>query len=117
MIRFWAWNWVRMIAIVKPFETKEVTARIKAVLRRCGSKDEENKGVMTLQSAPGYDRYELKVSAKSPPAAPPLRPRIPGSGQRLRHDCGAGRCDMDPFHISQFASRETPAPSSHKRDR
>ena len=23
--------------IVKPFETKEVTARIKAVLRRCGS--------------------------------------------------------------------------------
>ena len=31
--------------IVKPFETKEVTARIKAVLRRCGSKDEENKGI------------------------------------------------------------------------
>ena len=42
--------------IVKPFETKEVTARIKAVLRRCGSKDEENKGVYD------FDNLHLDLS-------------------------------------------------------
>ena len=48
--------------IVKPFETKEVTARIKAVLRRCGSKDEENKGVYDFDNLHlDMNRYELKV--------------------------------------------------------
>ena len=52
--------------IVKPFETKEVTARIKAVLRRCGSKDEENKGVYDFDNLHlDMNRYELKVKGKS----------------------------------------------------
>ena len=51
--------------IVKPFETKEVTARIKAVLRRCGSKDEENKGVYDFDNLHlDMNRYELKVKVK-----------------------------------------------------
>ena len=34
--------------IVKPFDAKEVTARIKAVLRRSSAKEEENKAFTTL---------------------------------------------------------------------
>ena len=57
--------------IVKPFETKEVTARIKAVLRRCGSKDEENKGVYDFDNLHlDMNRYELKVKGKVVDAPP-----------------------------------------------
>ena len=57
--------------IVKPFETKEVTARIKAVLRRCGSKDEENKGVYDFDNLHlDMNRYELKVKGKVVEAPP-----------------------------------------------
>ena len=57
--------------IVKPFETKEVTARIKAVLRRCVSKDEENKGVYDFDNLHlDMNRYELKVKGKVVDAPP-----------------------------------------------
>ena len=57
--------------IIKPFETKEVTARIKAVLRRCGSKDEENKGVYDFDNLHlDMNRYELKVKGKVVDAPP-----------------------------------------------
>ena len=57
--------------IVKPFEAKEVTARIKAVLRRCGSKDEENKGVYDFDNLHlDMNRYELKVKGKVVDAPP-----------------------------------------------
>ena len=57
--------------VVKPFETKEVTARIKAVLRRCGSKDEENKGVYDFDNLHlDMNRYELKVKGKVVDAPP-----------------------------------------------
>ena len=45
--------------IVKPFDAKEVTARIKAVLRRTAAKEDTNKGV-----------YELKVKGKVVEAPP-----------------------------------------------
>ena len=42
-----------------------MTARIKAVLRRCGSKDEENKGVYDFDNLHlDMNRYELKVKGK-----------------------------------------------------
>lgn len=57
--------------IVKPFEAKEVTARIKAVLRRCSSKDEENKGVYDFDNLHlDMNRYELKVKGKVVDAPP-----------------------------------------------
>ena len=48
--------------IVKPFDAKEVTARIKAVLRRSSAKEEENKGVYDFDNLHlDMNRYELKV--------------------------------------------------------
>lgn len=61
--------------VVKPFETKEVVARIKAVLRRCGSA-EEHEG-MNKDGAIEYENlsldmgsYELKVNGKLVEAPP-----------------------------------------------
>lgn len=52
--------------VVKPFETKEVIARIKAVLRRIGSntKEEEIKEVNYDKLSVNMTRYELKVNGK-----------------------------------------------------
>ena len=57
--------------IVKPFSAREVVARVKAVLRRCGSKDEENKGVYDFDNLHlDMNRYELKVKGKVVDAPP-----------------------------------------------
>lgn len=52
--------------IVKPFDTKEVIARIKAVLRRIGqnSQSEEVKEVVYDKLVVNMTRYELKVDNK-----------------------------------------------------
>ena len=57
--------------IVKPFDAKEVTARIKAVLRRSSAKEEENKGVYDFDNLHlDKNRYELKVKGKVVEAPP-----------------------------------------------
>ena len=57
--------------IVKPFDAKEVTARIKAVLRRCADQGEENKGVYDFENLHlDMNRYELKVKGKVVEAPP-----------------------------------------------
>ena len=57
--------------IVKPFDAKEVTARIKAVLRRCADKNEEDKGVYDFDNLHlDMNRYELKVRGKVVEAPP-----------------------------------------------
>ena len=53
--------------VVKPFDTKEIVARIKAVLRRsaaCGSPGAEGKEVSYDKLAVNMTRYELKVDGK-----------------------------------------------------
>ena len=53
--------------IVKPFDAKEVTARIKAVLRRSSAKEEENKGVYDFDNLHlDMNRYELKARSLRP---------------------------------------------------
>lgn len=60
--------------IVKPFDTKEVVARIKAVLRRytsnSGTAEEENKVISFDQLSVDLTRYELKVGGKVVDAPP-----------------------------------------------
>ena len=57
--------------IVKPFDAKEVTARIKAVLRRSSAKEEENKGVYDFDNLHlVMNRYELMVKGKVVEAPP-----------------------------------------------
>ena len=57
--------------IVKPFEPKEVVARIKAVLRRCAARAEEDKGVYDFPDLHlDMNRYELKVKGKVVEAPP-----------------------------------------------
>ena len=49
--------------VVKPFETKEVLARIKAVLRRSGKQDPNEKKVVTFDKRSiNLNNYELKVN-------------------------------------------------------
>ena len=49
--------------IVKPFETKEVLARIKAVLRRSGKQDPNEKKVVTYDKLSiNLNNYELRVN-------------------------------------------------------
>ena len=56
--------------IVKPFDAKEVTARIKAVLRR-STMEEDNKGVYDFDNLHlDMNRYELKVKGKVVEAPP-----------------------------------------------
>lgn len=51
--------------VVKPFETKEVLARIKAVLRRSGKQDPNEKKVVTFDKLSiNLNNYELKVDGK-----------------------------------------------------
>ena len=57
--------------MVKPFDAKEVVARIKAVLRRSSAKEEENKGVYDFDNLHlDMNRYELKVKGKVVEAPP-----------------------------------------------
>ncbi|MDK2802612.1 MAG: response regulator transcription factor [Oscillospiraceae bacterium] len=52
--------------IVKPFDTKEVTARVKAVLRRRSSLEtkSENKEILHESLSANLNKYELKVNNK-----------------------------------------------------
>ncbi len=58
--------------VVKPFDTKEVVARIKAVLRRCsGQEDQQVKGVYDFENLHlDMNRYELKIAGKVVEAPP-----------------------------------------------
>ena len=65
MTRCWGWNWARTITSSRPFETKEVTARIKAVLRPLRVPGEDDKGVYDFDNLHlDMNRYELKVKGK-----------------------------------------------------
>ena len=59
--------------VVKPFDAKEVVARIKAVLRRCGSGKEETvqEGVLEFENLRlDMNSYELRVNGKVVEAPP-----------------------------------------------
>ena len=60
--------------IVKPFDTKEVVARIKAVLRRCtvsaGAEEQEQKVISYDKLSVDLTRYELKVDGRVVDAPP-----------------------------------------------
>lgn len=59
--------------IVKPFETKEVVARIKAVLRRSGGEKEAAGSAKLIQYdglSVDLDKYELQVGGKTVEAPP-----------------------------------------------
>jgi two-component system response regulator ResD len=57
--------------IVKPFDTKEVVARIKAVLRRCGDKAEEKNGVLEYDNLRlDMNSYELRIKGQVVEAPP-----------------------------------------------
>ena len=57
--------------VVKPFDSKEVVARIKAVLRRCTSGEEAAPGVISYDNlSVDMSRYELKVRGKVVDAPP-----------------------------------------------
>ena len=57
--------------MVKPFDTKEVVARIKAVLRRCTTAEEADTGVISYDNlSVDMSRYELKVKGKVVDAPP-----------------------------------------------
>ena len=97
--------------IVKPFETKEVTARIKAVLRRCAVPDEDDKGVYSFDNLHlDMNRYELKVKGKVVDARPrswncwPAWPVIP-TGYTPATSCWT-RC-------GDLSITATPAPSTY----
>ena len=53
--------------IVKPFETKELSARVKAVLRRCNSHDNKSEFVVVKYDniEISLEKYELKLKGKS----------------------------------------------------
>ncbi len=57
--------------VVKPFETKEVMARIKAVLRRCGISAEKKAQVVEWDGLYiNMENYELRVGGKTVDAPP-----------------------------------------------
>ena len=57
--------------VVKPFDAKEVVARVKAVLRRTAAKEDTNKGVYDFDNLHlDMNRYELKVKGKVVEAPP-----------------------------------------------
>ena len=56
--------------MVKPFEGKEVTARIRAVLRRSGNKEETVKKIELENLQLDMSKYELKIKGKKVEAPP-----------------------------------------------
>ena len=57
--------------VVKPFDSKEVVARIKAVLRRCSAGEENRDGIIRYDNlSVDMSRYELKVKDKVVDAPP-----------------------------------------------
>ena len=56
--------------IVKPFDTKEVIARIKAVLRRCNARNTEDSVISYDGLTVDLLRYELKVKGQTVEAPP-----------------------------------------------
>ena len=57
--------------VVKPFDTKEVVARIKAVLRRCSPDSQESNGIIQFENLSlDMSRYELKVKGQVVEAPP-----------------------------------------------
>mgnify|MGYP001623159612 CR=1 FL=1 len=57
--------------VVKPFDSKEVVARIKAVLRRCSSPDAGQDKVISFNNlSVDLSRYELKVNGQVVDAPP-----------------------------------------------
>ena len=57
--------------VVKPFDAKEVIARIKAVLRRCTPAAESEQGVISYENLTvDLSRYELKVKGRVVDAPP-----------------------------------------------
>lgn len=57
--------------VVKPFDSKEVVARIKAVLRRCAPAQEQTDGVIQYDKlSVDLTRYELRVDGKIVEAPP-----------------------------------------------
>lgn len=51
--------------LTKPFEAKELVARVKAVLRRSDSKDSESKGSISYENlSVNIDNYELTINGK-----------------------------------------------------
>ena len=57
--------------VVKPFDTKEVVARIKAVLRRCAPAENGREGIIQFENLSlDMGRYELKVGGKVVEAPP-----------------------------------------------
>ena len=57
--------------VVKPFDAKEVVARIKAVLRRCSAGEENRDGIIRYDNlSVDMSRYELKVKDKVVDAPP-----------------------------------------------
>lgn len=57
--------------VVKPFDSKEVVARIKAVLRRCNPEGSGKEGVIQFENLSlDMSRYELKVKGKVVEAPP-----------------------------------------------
>lgn len=57
--------------VVKPFDTKEVVARIKAVLRRCANAQKSEDGVLRYDNLSlDMSRYELRVKDKVVEAPP-----------------------------------------------
>ena len=57
--------------VVKPFDTKEVVARIKAVLRRCTPAEAPREGVISYDGlSVDLTRYELKVKGQAVDAPP-----------------------------------------------
>lgn len=51
--------------VVKPFENKELVARIKAVLRRYGQNDNAEKEIIYPNIVINLSNYELKINGKS----------------------------------------------------
>ena len=57
--------------VVKPFDTKEVVARIKAVLRRCHAAENGDKNVIQFENLSlDMSQYQLKVKGKIVEAPP-----------------------------------------------
>ena len=73
--------------IVKPFETKEVTARIKAVLRRCNPEDSAKDGVIQFENLSlDMSQYQLKVKGaivEAPPKELELLAYLAGHPNRV----------------------------------